>query len=88
MAKEIACGSAPTLTPEEGRHGDIASFTPSCAAPIGWTLSVHPPVHLRALPDADRRSRLVFIVQDIEPEAIKASLAACLAAADGPRRSS
>ena len=37
---------------------------------------VHPPVHLPAWPDADRRSRLVFIVRDIERARIEASLAA------------
>jgi len=35
---------------------------------------VHPPVHLRAWPDADRRSRLVFIVDGLDPAAIEASL--------------
>lgn len=37
---------------------------------------VHPPVHLDAWPDADRRSRLVFIVQGLNPEDIEASLLA------------
>jgi Cobalamin synthesis protein cobW C-terminal domain len=37
---------------------------------------VHPPVHLRAWPDADRRSKIVFIVRGIEPAAIERSLAA------------
>lgn len=37
---------------------------------------VHPPVHLDAWPDADRRSRLVFIVRDIDRARIQASLAA------------
>jgi G3E family GTPase len=36
---------------------------------------VHPPVHLADWPDADRRSRIVFIVQDLEQAAIEASLA-------------
>lgn len=37
---------------------------------------VHPPVHLDAWPDADRRSRLVFIVRDMDRQRIEASLAA------------
>ena len=37
---------------------------------------VHRPVHLAAWPDADRRSRLVFITRDIPKEAIQRSLVA------------
>jgi G3E family GTPase len=37
---------------------------------------VHPPVHMAAWPDEDRRSRLVFIVDGLDPQAIKTSLAA------------
>jgi G3E family GTPase len=37
---------------------------------------VHPPVHLRAWPDSDRQSRLVFIVQGLEPGRIAQSLRA------------
>ncbi len=37
---------------------------------------VHPPVHLDAWPDSDRRSRLVFIVRDMDRARIEASLAA------------
>jgi G3E family GTPase len=37
---------------------------------------VHPPQHLRAWPDADRRSKLVFIVDGIEPDPLRRSLAA------------
>ena len=37
---------------------------------------VHPPTHLDGWPDADRRSRIVFIVQDIPRERIERSLAA------------
>jgi G3E family GTPase len=37
---------------------------------------VHPPVHLAAWPDDDRRSRLVFIVRDIPQSEIERSLAA------------
>lgn len=36
---------------------------------------VHAPTHLPAWPDADRRSRLVFIVDGIEPDAIRRSFA-------------
>jgi G3E family GTPase len=39
---------------------------------------VHPPVHMVAWPDADRRSRLVFIVDGLERTAIERSLAAFL----------
>jgi G3E family GTPase len=42
---------------------------------------VHPPMHLKAWPDGDRRSRIVFIVDDIEQELIERSLAAFNAAA-------
>src|SRR3712207_8476537 len=31
----------------------------------------HPPVRLAAWPDVDRRTRLVFIVKDTEPQAIE-----------------
>jgi G3E family GTPase len=42
---------------------------------------VHPPIHMAAWPDADRRSRLVFIVDGLEHAAIERSLAAFLAPA-------
>ena len=38
--------------------------------------AVHPPVHLDAWPDDDRRSRLVFIGRDIDAERLRASLSA------------
>jgi G3E family GTPase len=38
--------------------------------------AVHPPVHLDAWPDGDRRSRIVFIGRGIELEALESSLAA------------
>jgi G3E family GTPase len=41
---------------------------------------VHPPVHMAAWPDDDRRSRLVFIVDGLEREAIERSLHAFRAA--------
>lgn len=37
---------------------------------------VHPPAHLDAWPDDDRRSRLVFIARDIEPRQLEDSLRA------------
>jgi G3E family GTPase len=37
---------------------------------------VHPPIHMAAWPDADRRSRLVFIVEGLERLKIEHSLAA------------
>ena len=36
---------------------------------------VHAPTHMRAWPDADRRSRIVFIVKDLERAALERSLA-------------
>jgi G3E family GTPase len=36
---------------------------------------VHPPMHLPAWPDADRRSRIVFIVRGLERRLVEASLA-------------
>ena len=35
---------------------------------------VHPPMHLDAWPNADRRSRIIFIVRDIERQRIEESL--------------
>lgn len=37
---------------------------------------VHPPAHLEAWPDNDRRSRLVFIARDVEPRQVEESLKA------------
>jgi G3E family GTPase len=37
---------------------------------------IHPPAHLERWTDADRRSRVVFIVRDMNPATIEASLAA------------
>ena len=37
---------------------------------------VHPPTHMTGWPDGDRRSRIVFIVQDMDRAAIEDSLAA------------
>jgi G3E family GTPase len=36
---------------------------------------VHPPFHLRAWPNDDRRSRIVFIVRGLARERIEASFA-------------
>jgi G3E family GTPase len=49
------------------------------AAPVvihGVQHVIHPPIHLERWPDDDRRSRIVFIVRDLEPGAIERSLAA------------
>jgi G3E family GTPase len=46
---------------------------------------IHPPAHLAAWPDADRRSRIVFIVRGLEPGAIERSLAAFHGRADPAR---
>ncbi len=54
------------------------------AAPVvinGVQHVVHPPMHLKAWPDEDRRSRIVFIVDDIEQKLIERSLAAFNSAA-------
>jgi G3E family GTPase len=42
---------------------------------------VHPPIHLQAWPDEDRRSRIVFIVRGIDPVRLRASLTAFARAA-------
>jgi G3E family GTPase len=42
---------------------------------------VHPPEHLDAWPDGDRRSRIVFIGRGIDPDALRPSLVAFNAAA-------
>lgn len=36
---------------------------------------VHPPVHMSAWPDTDRQSRLVFIMQDLDPALVRQSFA-------------
>ena len=49
------------------------------AAPVavhGVQHLVHPPIHMRAWPDRDRRSRIVFIVEGLEPKDIERSLRA------------
>jgi G3E family GTPase len=58
---------------------------PDAAGPIvlhGVQHVIHPPVHLEAWPDDDHASRLVFIVQGIDPALLRRSLLAYLRAAD------
>jgi G3E family GTPase len=60
----------------------------SSATPVavhGVQHLVHPPVHMAAWPDADRRSRLVFIVDGLERIAIERSLEAFLRPASQAR---
>ena len=55
---------------------------PGVPAPVvinGVQRVVHPPLHLDAWPDADRRSRIVFITRGIGRAEVEASLAAFLA---------
>jgi len=52
--------------------------SPTPVAVHGVQHLVHPPVHMAAWPDADRRSRLVFIVDGLERAAIERSLSAFL----------
>ena len=52
------------------------------AAPVavhGVQHLVHAPVHLSGWPDADRRSRIVFILKGLDPAAIEASLTGFMA---------
>ncbi len=58
----------------------IGSSTPVCVN--GVQHLVHPPVHLERWPDTDRRSRIIFIVRDIDPAAIRRSLTAFNGLAD------
>ncbi|MEA2802899.1 MAG: hypothetical protein QOE49_2994 [Rhodospirillaceae bacterium] len=44
---------------------------------------VHPPIHMTAWPDADRRSRLVFIVDGLDRSVIERSLQAFLRLGSG-----
>ena len=78
------------LTMLLNRHGDevlrvkgilnvAGSATP--VAVHGVQHLVHPPLHLAGWPDADRRSRLVFIVDGLDRAAIERSLRAFLGGA-------
>jgi G3E family GTPase len=53
--------------------------SPTPVAVHGVQHLVHPPIHMVAWPDDDRRSRLVFVVDGLERAAIERSLAAFLA---------
>ena len=52
--------------------------SPTPVAVHGVQHLVHPPIHMAAWPDENRHSRLVFIVDGLEREAIERSLAAFL----------
>ena len=45
---------------------------------------IHPPIHLEEWPDADHSSRLIFVLQGIEPAVLEESLLKFLRAAAGP----
>ncbi|MFO1085692.1 MAG: GTP-binding protein [Reyranellaceae bacterium] len=71
------------------RHGDHVlrvkgilnvAGSPAPVALHGVQHLVHPPIHMAAWPDADRRSRLVFIVDGLGQSAIERSLAVFLGA--------
>jgi len=62
---------------------DVAG-EPAPVAIHGVQHLVHPPVHLRAWPDAERRSRIVFIVRGLRQEAVEASLRAFAGPAMAP----
>jgi G3E family GTPase len=73
------------LTMLLNRHGDkvlrvkgiLNLIGEDCPVAIhGVQHLVHPPVHMTAWPDDERRSRLVFIVDGLEPALIRRSLAA------------
>ena len=72
------------------RHGDCVLRVKGilnvadAGAPVaihGVQRLVHPPVHMSAWPDDDRRSRLVFIVDGLDPVLIERSLGAFLGSA-------
>jgi G3E family GTPase len=73
------------LTMLLNRHGDKVLRVKGIlnlvgeAAPVaihGVQHLVHNPVHMTSWPDGDRRSRIIFIVDGIDPELIRRSLAA------------
>jgi G3E family GTPase len=75
------------LTMLLNRHGEAVlrikgilnvAGSPTPVAVHGVQHLVHPPVHMAAWPDGDRRSRLVFIIDGLERSAIERSLEAFL----------
>ena len=73
------------LTMLLNRHGDKVLRVKGIlnlageAAPVaiyGVQHLVHNPVHMTGWPDEDRRSRIVFIVDEIDPDLVRRSLAA------------
>ncbi|MFO1163250.1 MAG: GTP-binding protein [Reyranellaceae bacterium] len=69
------------------RHGDRVlrvkgilnvAGSPAPVALHGVQHLVHPPIHMAAWPDADRRSRLVFIVDGLDQTMVERSLAVFL----------
>jgi G3E family GTPase len=73
------------LTMLLNRHGDKVLRVKGIlnligeSAPVaihGVRYLVHNPVHMSAWPDADRRSRIVFIVDGLDPDLVRRSLAA------------
>jgi G3E family GTPase len=73
------------LTMLLNRHGDKVLRVKGIlnlageVAPVaihGVRYLVHNPVHMAAWPDEDRRSRVVFIVDGLDPELVRRSLAA------------
>lgn len=84
------------LTMLLNRHGDRVLRVKALlnvagsAAPVvihGVQQIVHPPVHLERWPDADRDSRLVFILRGLDPALLERSLRAFLGLAAQPARS-
>ena len=59
--------------------------SPTPVAIHGVQHLVHPPIHMAAWPDGDRRSRLVFIVDGLDRSSIERSLAAFLRLSTGAR---
>jgi len=57
--------------------------SPAPVAVHGVQHLVHPPIHMAAWPDADRRSRLVFIVDGLDRSLIERSLQAFLRLGSG-----
>ncbi len=66
----------------EGHRADRAETPEQPVVIHGVQHVLHPPVALPAWPDADRRTRLVFIVHDIEPRVVQELFDAFLGVAD------